>query len=348
MCLIARSKFAFGTGADHSGLVSLKKAFSLGREEGYISTFFWIPSLMAELCQRALEAGIEIDYVRHLIRKRNLMPDPPPFDCEQWPWNLKVYVLGIFHIERNGEHLRFSGKVQKRPLEMLKGIISSGCEISEESLADMLWPDSSGDAAHSAFTTTLSRLRKLMGVEEAIRVQNGIISLDPRYCWVDAVAFERTLDLVDQAAHKEIKDGGCKYERTIGLAGKAVDLYRGHFLPNDMGQFWTISYRERLRSKFSRLITRVGVWLEDSRELERAIEFYQKGLDADDLLEEFYQRSMICHKELGQCTKAIGLYNRCKKVLLSNMGIEPSTKTQQIYETLIVRQTNDKPLYTLK
>jgi LuxR family transcriptional regulator, maltose regulon positive regulatory protein len=348
MCQIAKSKLDFDTGDDPSGLVSLKKALSLGREKGYLSTFFWIPSIIAELCHRALKAGIEIDYVRQLIRKRNLMPEPPPVDCEQWPWELKIYTLGRFHIERKGERLQFSGKAQKRPLEMVKSIISNGCEISEESLTDILWPDSAGDAGHSAFTTTVSRLRRLIGAERAIRVHNGIVSLDLRYCWVDAVAFERTVALIDQATHKEIKDGDCKYERAIALAEKAVGLYRGHFLPNDTGQFWTISYRERLRSKFSRLITKTGVWLEKLQDWEKALELYQEGLDADDLSEEFYQRAMVCHRELGQCTKAIDLYKRCKNVLFSNMGIEPSTGTKQIYETLIVRQAKAKPSNSLK
>jgi DNA-binding SARP family transcriptional activator len=334
-CLLAEAKFAFDKGDDSSGLILLEKALSLGRDKGYVSTLFiWMPAMMAQLCQKALEAGIEVDYVLYLIRKRNLVPDNPPVDCEKWPWALRVFTLGRFEILRDGEldeRAQFSGKIQKKPLEMLKALIANGgSEVSEEQIADCLWPDARGDAAHSAFTTTLSRLRRLLGVEGAIRFQERKVSLDPRYCWVDALAFERISAQLD----KEIAVPEQYPEYVFRLVEKAVGLYRGHFLPADEGHFWTISYRERLRSRFSRLINRAGDWLEKAGRWERAIEFYQTGLDIDDFSEEFYQRLMICHQLLGRSANAIEVYKRCKKLLSSRMGIEPSAKTKAIYKNI--------------
>jgi two-component SAPR family response regulator len=325
MGFLAEAKCAFDKGDDASGLISLKKAMTLGREKGCVdTTFAWIPGMMAELCQRALEAGIEVEYVRRLIQKRNLMPDPRPIDCEQWPWALKIYALGRFEIVKGDEAVQFSRKVQKKPLEMLKVLISNvDSEVSENLVADCLWPDANGDAAHSAFTTTLSRLRRLLGVEGAVRFQEGKVSLDPRYCWVDSLAFQRILAKLDKS---EIPDAL--------LLEKAVALYRGHFLPADEGLFWTISYRERLRSRFSSLITRAGGLLENSGQWERAIELYQKGLDIDDISEEFYQRLMICHQRLGRHTSVLEVYKRCKKLLSLNMRIEPSEKTKAIFRSI--------------
>jgi len=37
---------------------------------------------MARLCARALEAGVEVEYVRDLIRKRGLIPEEPPVEIE--------------------------------------------------------------------------------------------------------------------------------------------------------------------------------------------------------------------------------------------------------------------------
>jgi len=333
-CFLAEAKFAFDEGDDSSGLILLEKALSLGRDRGYVSTLTWMPAMMAELCQRALEAGIEVDYVLHLIRKRNLMPDPPPMECERWPWALKIYTLGRFEIIRDGdpgERVQFSGKVQKKPLDMLKALTANGgSEVSEEQIVDCLWPDAYGDAAHSAFKTTLSRLRRLLGVEGAIRFQDGKVSLDPRYCWVDAQAFERILAQLDKKIAAPEKD----LESALQLVEKAVGLYVQHFLPADDGQFWAISYRERLRSRFSRLINRAGDWLQKTGQWEKAIEYYQKGLDIDDLSEDFYQRLMICYQQLGRHANAIEIYKRCRKLLSMKMGIEPSARTKAIYERL--------------
>ena len=42
----------------------------------------WRPSVMARLCARALEAGVEVEYVRDLIRKRGLISEEPPVEIE--------------------------------------------------------------------------------------------------------------------------------------------------------------------------------------------------------------------------------------------------------------------------
>ena len=95
----------------------------------------------------------------------------PSQHLENWPWPLKINTLGQFAMERDGEAVRFSGKVQQKPLLLLKALIAfGGREVKEEQLCDALWPDAEGDLAHRSFETTLYRLRLLLG-KEAIAVQ---------------------------------------------------------------------------------------------------------------------------------------------------------------------------------
>jgi hypothetical protein len=86
----------------------------------------WRYDVMPRLCVKALESGIEVEYVRSLIRKRNLIPDVPPLEIEDWPWPLRVFTLGQFSLLKDEKPLTSSGKVQKRPLEMLKVLIALG------------------------------------------------------------------------------------------------------------------------------------------------------------------------------------------------------------------------------
>ncbi len=39
---------------------------------------FWRPDILSYLCTKALEAGIEVEYVQDLIRKLKLNPPFPP------------------------------------------------------------------------------------------------------------------------------------------------------------------------------------------------------------------------------------------------------------------------------
>ncbi len=106
MCLIADAQFALDIrpvtqqgrsqkGFDHKdklaaiqnqkseiakrGLDALRKVMELGREQGYVNIAGWRNEVMAELCVKALEAGIEVGYAKSLVRKRNLIPDAPPY-----------------------------------------------------------------------------------------------------------------------------------------------------------------------------------------------------------------------------------------------------------------------------
>ncbi|HXZ43534.1 MAG TPA: BTAD domain-containing putative transcriptional regulator [archaeon] len=342
MGLLAQARMAFDRGDDRSGLVFLKKVLALGAEKGYVNTYYWQPPVMASLCKRALDAGIEVRYVQGIIRKRHLMPDPPPYECALWPWPLRVYGLGGFRLERDGEPIAFSGKVRQKPLLLLKALIAlGGKDVKEEQLSDALWPEADGDAAHSAFTTTLSRLRDLLGAEKAIRIQEGRATLDPRYCWVDAWAFERLL----AEAEGQLKDRREGREQEAvrrspleDLFGKATALYNGHFLAGDEAHVWTTSYRERLRGKFLRLIVRWREHPESVGKWKDAAECYQRGLEVDDLAEEFYQRLMLCYQQLGLRGEAIAAYRRCQKVLSRVLGVEPSPKTEAIYRSLTSNQ----------
>ncbi|HMK51950.1 MAG TPA: BTAD domain-containing putative transcriptional regulator, partial [Thermodesulfobacteriota bacterium] len=322
MCFLAEAQFAFDKGDEQSGMPFLKKALSIGREKGYVNTYYWRPSVMANLCEKALEANIEVDYVQNLIRKRNLMPDPPPYECEQWPWALKINTLGRFELMKDQEPIAFPSKAPRRTLSLLKAIIASGREgAGEEQLVDTLWADADGDTAKQAFETALHRLRKLLGNEKFILLREGHVKLNPRNCRVDAYAFEQLLDQAEAIG-------------SIPLLEKAIDLYQGTFLADDPGEPWILSYRERLRSKFIRSIRKLGSWFEENGQKEMAIEYYERGLEVESLAEEFYQQLMICFKSLGRKTEALAVYNRCRSILESVLGIEPSHNTKAIYNTL--------------
>jgi LuxR family maltose regulon positive regulatory protein len=336
--LALKAELSFDRGRDAHGLNMLRRALSLGSEGGYLSTFVEVPFSTARLYARALEAGIEVPYVQWVIRKRRLILEDPPYQLENWPWALKVYALGSFRLEKDGEPITFSGKVQQKPLLLLKALIAlGGKDVREKQVSDALWPEAEGDAAHSAFTTTLSRLRDLLGVEQAIRVQEGRATLDAGYCWVDAWAFERLpgdalgrLKAVGQ--HPDRDDAGPPDPSS--LVGKALALYRGHFLPSDEAHLWTTSYRERLRAEFIRLIGRWGEHLENVGQWKDAVNCYQRGLEVDELAEAVYQRLMCCYQELGLRGEAIAAYRRCRKVLSSVLGVDPSPKTEAIYRSL--------------
>jgi tetratricopeptide (TPR) repeat protein len=158
--LLTEAQICFGMGDEGRGLQSLGEAMALGAEIGMVNNIIWRSSVMAELCVRALEAGIEVEYVQYLIRRRGLVPDSSPLHVENWPWALRIYTLGRFSVVSDGMNLSTSGKQQRKPLEMLKALVAlGGRDVREESLTDILWPEAEGDVAHRAFNATAGLTR---------------------------------------------------------------------------------------------------------------------------------------------------------------------------------------------
>lgn len=352
--LATRAYQAFLSGKEASGRRILARALALGKRHGYVSMACWRREVMELLAAKALEAGIEVDYVRHLIARRDLFPPHDRLDLEAWPYPVKIRTLGRFEILRDGRPIVFAGKTQRKPLELLRTILSlGGRDVDAVRLADTLWPDADGDLGHITLGTTLHRLRRLLGSDEALRLRDNRVSLDSRACWVDVWAFESLCARVDLLweRYQEQRQGKCSpktrgEDRSPGgeasqiraemvhLAQKAMTLYGGHFLPGDASEPWTVSLRERLRSRFTRLVLTLGGLFLEERAWEKGAACFLKGIETDDLVEAFYRGLMRCYARLGDRAAGLLAYERCQAVLRANLGVSPSAATRDLHRAL--------------
>jgi DNA-binding SARP family transcriptional activator len=346
MYLLARAQFDLSAGSTAEAQAHLRRALRIGRQNDYFFFPFWQPSVMADLSASALEAGIEIEYVRELIRRRGLLPDPSRPPSPKWPWPVRIATLGGFELTVNGRPVASSGKAQKKPLELLKLLICLGSrEAGEGQLVDALWPDAQGDMAHKSLEITLHRLRRLLGTDAAVILREGKLGLNPRCCWLDTWELERRIRQADEAwqalelPRPQGRPTGVRQltSRALESTQQALGLYRGHFLPADAGQPWTVSCHERFRSQFIRLVLRQGGYLEKSGQPRKAAECYERGLEVDDLAEELYQRLMLCRQRLGQEAAGLAAYERCRAALDAALHLLPSSSTEAIHRSLQTR-----------
>lgn len=278
----------------------------------------WYPGALASLMPIVVEQQIELLSAIEIIR--DFQVPAPAMGTEHWPWAVKIFTLGRFELLVDGRPAEFSRKAPKRLLELLKAIIALGGDmVDERRLADVLWPDDDGDNAVHALHVSVTRLRKLLGCTDAVRVEDGKVSLDPTRCWVDALAFSRAL----QAADFDID----QLERTCGR-------YSGTFLSGDADQPWLLPMRERLRTGFVERIERLGAALESLGHWARAVTWYQKGIDADPLIEAFHQGLMRCYLESGRKAEAMSAYRRLRRTLSVVLGIAPSASTEALLRSL--------------
>lgn len=276
------------------------------------------------LLELALEHGIEVQHVREIVRRWRL--PPPAEDLAAWPWPIRVRTLGAFEVLRDDASIEFGRKAPKKTLALLKAIIARGGSAPESFLIDTFWPDEEGDAAARSLAAAVHRLRGLLDDNDAVVQLGGSISLDRTRVWVDAWAFDRALD----RAHARDR---AVPERDAAV-GQALGLYRGEFLPEEEGEAWPVAMRERLRSRFIQGIGEHAARLEAAHQEADAIALYLRGLDADNVVEPFYQGLMRCYRRLDRLPEAVSAYRRLKQTLSITLSLAPSAATERLYQML--------------
>lgn len=326
--LIPMAYIAFKSGREERGVRLLREALRNAREHHHLNMLHWRTDVMALICLKALEHGIETDYVKQLIIRRNILPPVShgTMDrvCELWPYPLRIHTLGGFGIIKNDLPIAFQGRVLQKPLELLKAIIAfGGKDVADAKLMDALWPGSDGDKASQSLKFTLHALRRLLGGDAYILLKGGRLSLNPNYCVVDTWQLYALTEKI-MSLHEGDSNGS-------ELCKKAMNIYRGEFLEGDEKQVWIIPLREKLKSRIMRVIGRLCDYYEKSKKHEEAIEVCQRALEIDHLHEGFYRRLMLSYLRLGRHADAMLTFRKCRKILLAELGVEPSSETDAVY-----------------
>ncbi len=94
------------------------------------------------------------------------------------------------------------------------------------------------------------------------------------------------------------------------------------------------SPRERLRARYLQHLLALGRADEAQGHREEAHSWYQRGIEADELVEAFYQRLIRCYQHLGRTAEARATGERCRCVLAAALGTPPSAETLALIRTL--------------
>lgn len=325
MCLLAQAQIEVEQGKEKAGRKSLRSAFALGHEKEFLTFPWWRPSMMSRLCAKALEAGIDVDYVRTVIKERGLRPPLSATSLSEWPWPVKIYALGQFRVVLDGKELRFARKERQRPLELLKLLVAlGGSQVPETRLADLLWPDSEGDAAERTFGITLYRLRQLLDRRPVIQRIGKRLTILAEECWVDAWEFERLADRLEQARSEAL------WEEYFGLARTTLELYRGSFLAAETAQAWAVTARERLRQEYVRLATTLGSETEKRHGVQEAALLYRRALASEPLAESLWRALISLYLRHGAQTEALAAYQQCGETFSAECGSAPPFRMESL------------------
>jgi DNA-binding SARP family transcriptional activator len=179
-----------------------------------------------------------------------------------------------------------------------------------------------------------SSLRQRENTPECIVFENGQYSIHTAIrVFSDVEEFDalyRHSCRLEEA--RRIREAITEYER-------AIALYNGDYLVEDLHEGWTIVERERLTDEYIDALDRVAAYHLETGQLRKCVESCYQLLKKDPSHERTYCRLMHCYASLGLRIRALEQYRLCQKVLRYQFGINPSSETQTLYREIISNRT---------
>lgn len=335
MMLLSRAHLALEAGDRGSALELAREGFAIARRRKILHVLWLEPRHLARLCQLALEANIEPDFVRHLISQRRLLPEPPPYGLSGWPWHCRVRVLGSFQLETAEAPRAAKARGGGRPLELLQALVALGGEhVKLERLAATLWPRIDKDYQQRSLNTTLHRLRALPGMDAIVIVEAGEASLDRRLVWTDAWGFASVCE--------QIRALGTGNERKappqelLRLTRLALGYYRGPLLSGESELGWVTRLRGEYRDTLVRLVTTAVQAIERAGSMEDAIELNKAGCACEPTHEPLCYRLMILLNRANRVEEAVEAFQRHRITCSADPDCPPpSAQIQDLHRLLL-------------
>jgi LuxR family maltose regulon positive regulatory protein len=283
-----------------------------------------LPELLSELVADALDRNIDTELCRQLVRGRRLTA--PASRPAQWPWPLRIRLMGEFRIEADGAEVSFGAKPPTRALDILRIVCLSRDRVCAiETLQDWLWADLDGDQAKAACEQALHRLRKLLGQGDFIVLREGRIRLASDKVWLDLEEWEERLRRVLSA----------RRESTIEEKEALLEGFAGPPFSNGPVPAWANAAADRVRDGVVELTERIGKYRQDLGDAARARRAYQRALDfypdSAKLNSALIRESLSRNDHAG----AIDDYQRYERALALTGEHQPSPSVRSLVRPLL-------------
>lgn len=281
--------------------------------------------------------GAAPDAVRQLIEEtegRGLsayLPHSPP---REEP-SLRVFFFGKFEMLCDGNAIRLgrNGKA----LTILKYLLANRSRpVSQDHLMGWLWPESNLKKARWSLNSAIHGLRKLLGgcspslSTDYVTLDDGYYQLSPAVrVWTDVEEFDACCEKGRRLEKQgSVQEAVLEYER-------AVALYRGDYLIEDLYEDWTMVEREHLSNAYMDMLGKLAAHHMETGQYWESIRGCYKVLEKELCHEGSYRLLMHCYARLGLRGRALEQYRICEKILEDKYGMMPSSETRAVYASIL-------------
>lgn len=249
---------------------------------------------------------------------------------------LELKLLGSPQILLHGQPV--IGLSAAKSQALLFYLALSGRPQSRLALAGLLWPDKSDSEALANLRQALYHLRNaLPAYLESTRLTLAFKADLP--CQMDVLLFE------EEAAPQAFA------ESAIPVYQTAIERYRGEFLAGfyveeaEPFDAWAVVTRERLHHLATQTLQQLATHFVDRRETGPGLRYTNHWLALEPWREKAHRHKLRLLVWDGQPQAALAHYERCRQLLLAELGAEPEAETIALYEQIRNGQGESGPTH---
>jgi len=244
---------------------------------------------------------------------------------------LRIDLLGGLRVAVAGRTLDESAWRLRKAKSLLKLLaLAPRRRLNREQAMDALWPDLDPGAASNQLRKALHVLRRGLPVDPKaaaamVRFDDAVLSLGPG----GEVDVDRFRALGAEA----------RRARDPSAYRRALELYRGELLPDDLYEEWASAPRDRLRAEFVALAMELAELLEARAELEEAARVLGRVLDVEPVDEDAHRALMRVHALAGRRHEALRQFEVLRDSLRRDLDVDPDVATVNLHERIRAGQT---------
>lgn len=242
---------------------------------------------------------------------------------------MEIWVLGPLEASADGQRVDIRGSLPRRLLALLA--LTPGRQVSTDRLVDGLWGASCAAAAPATLQSHVARLRRDLPSPDLVRTGHGGYVLGVCPDDVDAISFQ------DDVAQGTLALRQGRHDEASALLTRALGLWRS----TPYAEFADCEVLEAEAARLSALrldavegrisadLARPGV-AAPVAELEALVRWHP-------MRESFWALLMCAQYRVGRQADALASYQRARRVLAQELGVEPGPALREI-ERMILAQ----------
>lgn len=243
--------------------------------------------------------------------------------------SLQIQLLSRFGLTYAGKPITgFSSERLQSLLAYL--ILHRDAPQLRQHLAFLLWPDSSDTQSRGNLRKELHTLRQLLpDADTYIQTDAKAMRWNPEAPFTLDVAEFRAA--IQTAATAETAQNSNQVRLALE---QALSIYSGELLPHLYDE-WIETEREQLCQERLQVLDKLVQVLESQQDYRTALHYAQQLLKLEPLREASYQRLMRLYDLSGDRASALQIYYQCMTILREELGVDPSSATQELYSCLL-------------